>query len=687
MRRLLTLGAVCALGLAAAGVWLALRRPEPRGSPPPATVPASLPITRPSTVPASQEVLRTWTEVLREQLPELEGTEELKRAGGLSEALGVELDGGVYLDARGDMWVTHPRGQSAEDAVAAARREQVHVLREKVEFVVWGRASDGGQSPRVVVRTAGGKFRWASGAELPRIDYRFEWAVALPDGRVVAPTEAGVALITDREERHTELAGPKGGAFGETGVVVMVAGEEVLAFRPWDNGNRGSSEVLRLVGDDWERLGEEKFPPRLVHVFGMTDGSMLALATGEDATLVIEALKPLKPVPIDEARVEGLVEKLNSEAPRERLEAQQELARYGASAWGVLERLRDMQTAEAQRTIDRLLGARVTPTLGVFSILPGPVQVLRRTPDGMLALMCLGGVGYLELGKEQTRSPALLVARPGRRVELVHPVVMEGRSPLELEVQLKYDELIVRDRLAGPMRFMSNHLAPLLRPEHRGSQTWIGADRRGRWVFQNPASKRFLVLDPWHADIKPRLPAWPMQIIDGETGWDDDDNAVIRKGGAWRLGESGWQTLNEKRTPMRTSAFDAPPPATRPGVIAALPDGTDVTATADEIVIGGQAVKLAAENVGEDTPRVIVAGGRLFVFWRPGRVARLSRGADGKWSVDGSFTQDIPRGEIRRIWLDPIGRICIAHDTDRLVILFPQGRIPPEIGNLITRPR
>ena len=50
---------------------------------------------------------------------------------------------------------------------------------------------------------------------------------------------------------------------------------------------------------------------------------------------------------------------------------------------------------------------------------------------------------------------------------------------------------------------------------------------------------------------------------------------------------------------------------------------------------------------------------------------------------------DYPPGSVvdpanfQRVWVDPAGRIVIAHDIDTLSVLFPTGVIPPDVARKI----
>jgi hypothetical protein len=96
---------------------------------------------------------------------------------------------------------------------------------------------------------------------------------------------------------------------------------------------------------------------------------------------------------------------------------------------------------------------------------------------------------------------------------------------------------------------------------------------------------------------------------------------------------------------------------------------------------------LPGAAAGEGSPTLIQAGDdRLFLFNAPGRVLRIHRtpASTQPFELEATFTRNIPSSEnIRRIWLDPAGRIIIAYEDNDLAILFPTGRIPPEISKLM----
>jgi hypothetical protein len=74
--------------------------------------------------------------------------------------------------------------------------------------------------------------------------------------------------------------------------------------------------------------------------------------------------------------------------------------------------------------------------------------------------------------------------------------------------------------------------------------------------------------------------------------------------------------------------------------------------------------------------------GKLFLFNQPGRVLRLAKTGDraNPFKVEATFSRNIPSiDEPTRLWMDPVGRICMAYDT-YIAVMFTDGRIPREIA-------
>jgi hypothetical protein len=48
------------------------------------------------------------------------------------------------------------------------------------------------------------------------------------------------------------------------------------------------------------------------------------------------------------------------------------------------------------------------------------------------------------------------------------------------------------------------------------------------------------------------------------------------------------------------------------------------------------------------------------------------------------LTRNLPNAEeLTRVWVDPAGRICVISGANRLHVLFPDGRIPKRIAEMM----
>jgi hypothetical protein len=106
-------------------------------------------------------------------------------------------------------------------------------------------------------------------------------------------------------------------------------------------------------------------------------------------------------------------------------------------------------------------------------------------------------------------------------------------------------------------------------------------------------------------------------------------------------------------------------------------DGKTTTWTLPDEAHGADGATVWLVRAGDD---------RLFLFNAPGRVLRIKRTPNGPepFALEATFTRRIPSSDnFQRVWVDPAGRIVIAHDIDTLSILFPTGMIPPEIARKI----
>jgi hypothetical protein len=287
-------------------------------------------------------------------------------------------------------------------------------------------------------------------------------------------------------------------------------------------------------------------------------------------------------------------------------------------------------------------------------------------------------------------------------------------------------------------------LEPILRRSEIPFRAFVGTDRRGRWLFRRPpeqgkpASRQTLVLDPTLPPVKPRLPVWdfaavatmaqqnggnnngPPVGVTPTVGCDDQDFPAYqdRGGNVWIIGENGFMLMGRRSgdhyiteagaIAKRTRRYAVNKegvlaPATQPAglgthaVVSAeaelplllLDDGTRYFGGKTELRLvdrTGHEVNwpLPPEAQGSAVPWLVPdRDGRLFLFNEPGRLLRIRptpARADEPFKLEATFSHKIPNVELRRMWLDPAGRIVMAYSDDRLAICFPGGIIPQAIA-------
>ncbi len=680
--------------------------------PPAVEVPATKPATTKAALPASTSAPATapattqYSDLLAAVDPRYRHAQPLAEPIPIDSGAALTLTDPVYLDFRGDLWITRPDAPPIRDILSRAGKEQVHVTRDVVVWARWVRDDKGNWVAQPVTR-GGNRFTWHAqdrAIPLERSDYRFDALVLLGDDRVVVPTTEGAVVIRPPEVHQppgrvpstravppSELTETFTAIAGSTPVCAFSSpdGAVTLAYRPWDNGGLGSEAIFRFKDGAWAPLPSDAYPHQPIHTFFMTDGAIQYLSLGEDGGMNVTVEPPLEATPINVSLVEKLVEQLNDPSEVVRDAAEDAIARFGPSAWPVLERVRDAQTPEGQKVVDHLLGARAKRSLGIFTLLPGPIRLLARTPAGAIALLSSGGVNFLEGDDEQLRSPALIIDRPGRPVFLAHPSTIEKRDPDKLALAMLNDDLLVADPLEGLLRHMGNHYEPMLRPKYRDFTVWYGQDREHRWLFGDSAHRRFLLLDPNYSDPAPRLPAWKLEYADGATGYDDADHPAVQRvdqigerRSLWQLDQFGWKPMDGTTNHLHTDARRGSPTVR-------LPDGGSVAVDFSNLVtVAAGSTRpatqpLPAEAFSVSPPTLIYAADHLFLFNTPGRISRFTRDDRGQWALDATFTTDVPNSDIRRIWLDPFGRICVAHGDNKLTLFFPDGVIPPDLADLI----
>jgi hypothetical protein len=193
-------------------------------------------------------------------------------------------------------------------------------------------------------------------------------------------------------------------------------------------------------------------------------------------------------------------------------------------------------------------------------------------------------------------------------------------------------------------------------------------------------------LDPTVPDPTPRLAIWS---IDSGTdvGWNDDQwPALVRGANKWVLTEKDWELMPESGK-MHT---DSPPEG---GPLLITSDGTrygDGRANISVTFPGGkiQNVPLPSDCVDSENIRPwLVRGsdGHLFLFDAPDQIVRLQTDpATGLPAIDAIFKKSMPMiHDIRRVWIDPAGRIDVAYENSHLEVIFPTGQIPAGISDQV----
>jgi hypothetical protein len=726
------------------------------------------PATRPSTAPVARAPTTQYVDVIRAIYPKYPATQPLKDPVEMRDAGHFVVPDPLYLDIRGDLWITSADAPPLTETLKDAADHQVHIVPHPIEFVQWATDPDTGKwLARVVVReqqatsapasspttmpaTAPSTGATASDAWIdptqthpttPGRRYRWRDAIYMND-QVVVPTDRGVSVFSFspeyKEEYHDVVSQP-----GHSLPRVVTDSRGFIAFSPWESMKYGSDGAIRYTEGTWTRLApdapepDQKWPGKLLHVVPLLDGSALEFYREQPGGPVKLGVGVLDAPTVDEKKIEDLVNQLSDEDPAKRKAAYEELQRYGTGSWSVLARLQADQPPEARIRIEQLLANRSAPTLGGRKPLGGVMELTDRFADGGILLYLPGGVSIPQPIPDKPPDivkPAWISIRPGRAIELLDPVLTRDAQPDKQHFFAYGNEWIVSDPVQGPRRLAGNHLEPLLHKDESAFDDFVGFDSRGRWLFRKSGTQApTLIVDPTLPDPTPRLPVWQMWVEKGSVGWSRQGYPVIKRGGAWALYEDGWHPLpkddqmitsipprprsprplrltpapatsNSTTTPSATGFFRttaSTTPASTSQSSSSRPLGSPILVDADgtEYFGGKQFLRvvrktgaqidwqLPAEAVGSRRPTLIrTFDGKLFLFNEPGRVVRISPTPDKAepFQVDAIFTHRIPQSDdMQRIWLDPAGRIIMAYQHDHLAILFPAGRIPPEMLLLI----
>lgn len=542
-----------------------------RETPAPATAPTTAPATAPATKPAPTT---SYVEVIRQSHPKVPATQPLGVPVDLPDAGRYVLSEPVYLDARGDLWITHPNAPPLLETLKSADKEQVHIAPERIAFVQWAVDENGKWFPRVVVRDEANNLTWIDNATAyegpttrPAVagrGYRWDDVIYYGDDRLVIPTDRGVSIVTFTPE-FSETYHEINKDAGANPPVVLPDPGGLIAFSPWTGDKPGDKPggdgAWRYADGKWTPLGaEQHWPAKLVHVVPLLDGSVMQLYRDEPSGPVKLALGPLGTTAVDENAVMALVEQLSDDDPDRRNKAFNELMRYGPPTWPLLDRVREDQPPEARVRLEQILANRITPTLGGRKAVDGVMQLANRFVDGGVLFFLPAGIVTPppdELQPPTLTKPAWISFRPGRSVELLEPVLVKDAEPKTHRIYAFGDEWVVSDAKAGAQRLLGNHLEPIAGKEESSFGFVVGTDRRGRWLLRKSADgTETLIVDPTLPDMTPKLPVWVLNVPQGLVGWDEQDYGAMKSGDAWALHEHGWKPIDKTNGKFITGLND-----------------------------------------------------------------------------------------------------------------------------------
>ncbi len=693
------------LAIALVGVilFLVLRRSAPQ---PVAVAQATQPSTIPTSAPTtsvSKPRSRTYMDVVLAAYPRFPTTQPLGIPLDLTEAARLMLPDPLYLDTIGQLWITREDADQTPSVLKRANKEQTHVLGERVVFVHRSPDDRGVWQPSIIVARDGGGFELISiaGRQDLRSNHEYEWDRAFSwisntVNAIVVPTRGGISIFRpDRRpmELHHQFIAPDAAEISQTQMLLDWRG--LLAWMPWEAGKTGSDGAARFVDDQWITLDSKSgWPRKLLHLVPLLDGGVIQLVVNDEDSIEV-ALAILDPAKIDENRVVALVDQLSDTDPEKRKTAYRDLARYGQGIWPLLEKLAPDQPPEAKLRIERLLMAKLEPMLGGMKLMPGPVKVISRSRGGAAMLYAEQGAVVPVPDDFDLIAPAWLVLQPGRPITLAADDMVADLVPGMSRLDIVAGEFIVSDDVQGPRWWLANHFSePLLKKSELEFKHIVGQDARGRWLFRKSPDdiSPTLIVDPTLPDPNPRLPVWRFPVPNGIVGWTPDGWPAIKSGGAWVLTESDWRPLDEKKEKFITELPDEPTTNESSQPILTHTDGSrdfDGRETLRVIKPDGTTItwRLPPEAVGSGIVWLVRAGeDRLFLFNEPGRILRIKPTPEGPepFKIEATFTRKIPNSDnFSRLWVDPAGRIVIAHDIDTLSIMFPTGIVPPEIAKKI----
>lgn len=678
-------------------------------APSPTTSPAAAAVAKPNL--AAQPTIQSYTDLLH-TLPGFAEAAPLPTHLPLNQATRIPLPFPAYLCPRGDLWISHPQAPSlASQLDTLPGNQPTHLCREQVAYICYPRSTRAVR-PLPIIRESSGQYTLLRSARatvpLDRRDYHFDSAVLI-DNRLVIPCDQGIATLTlpTPGESSTTPAFTQSyhqlTLFPSAIPSIVTTASGFLAYIPATTPDAPASSLLRYANGTFStHFPNDGFKGPFLQLVPFADGSILQLRPGDNG-IIQYALAPLDTAPIDESAVREQVSRLNDEDAAIRDEAEQQLATLGPAAAPLLTRLLTSQPPEAQTRIQQLLGTATHPALGRFLICNDKLRPIWRLSDGGTVYLAEDGVLPLTSATQPPRfpEPAWVVIRPGYPISILPPALARHLAVGAVTLQAWGDDYFVADATDGIRLFFGQELLPIAPTAETTYRRLIGVDRTGRILLArpNPAPKTapdFLLIDPYLTNPAPTLQVWTISVPEGSIGWDREGWPVVKRSQAWTLKEDHWEVLaGDLFSPKPASpatpapAGNAAPPQAPFTDAGALPDGTGVLLNATTLRLrrpGGQIIdQPRPESLATPDAAAIVHRDRLYLVHHDGRVARLriSPAHPHPFTIEATFTDNLPvTNHIDRLWVDPAGRLC-AIDGTQLLILFPDGKIPPAMLDLI----
>ncbi|MEM1013508.1 MAG: hypothetical protein AAGI46_14965, partial [Planctomycetota bacterium] len=651
------------------------------------------PTTQPATRPAEVEPtpIVVYHDLLLEAEPDLPTTRPADVPLPTTDAAAVVLTSPHLVDSRGVLWLSHPNGQPIDDVARdpEAWRESEFVTDQRARTT---RVAFRGEDRFLEVLTANnGRVTWhhATGAAEAELSAaRWDDAIGWKDALAV-PTEDGVALlrlvdVPDDPKRYERRYGglPIDQRPDPDGTIevlatpptpaddwrLMPAGDAIIAWS-------GTADSVQLFKDGtWQSAGDD-WSADALHFVPYVDGSVLQVMP--DGTL---ALLSLSPKSVDANEIAMLVGELGNFDPDRRDAAFARLAQLGPAAREPLVVLYDDARPLAQRAIDTLLGYGDQPTLGGFLPLPGKASIVTRLPGFGVVMHFEGGVEYEEAaGIGVVKQPAHLLVRPGSRIRLLDRALVDRLDVGDTLVGIGGDIVVVGDD--GPESWGVNHFRRLL-PDDLATDwpTPIARDSRGRWLFAGESPGKLLV-DTRLPAASTSIASWVLETgtagplqVPGMAGRGPEGWPTMQLGGAWRLAEFGWESLADD-TRVERSADTPPVEAELGGATYQLIDRS--------LLRDGTPIAQVDAAPGTAEPVVLHAGpdGKLYAFPGNGTVLQITIESE---KPETKVHEDLlPIRDVRLVWTDPAGRVCVAFGNDKVAVLWVDGQVSPEIRQLM----